>query len=161
MNMLSKEDIRSASATDRVTDHAPPSKGAYNREKIINYRKNYPEMTLEAIGNEIGVSKQRVAQVLIEANIETRSLNKIPKELPLCKRCGKTVSTQRRIYCSNDCRYPEGKKVINCYYCKKEVILFNSQYKSRITKYTHLHCSRVCYFKSRKDKSIMRYNSTN
>ena len=158
--MLSKEDIRSASATDRVTDHAPPSKGAYNREKIINYRKNYPEMTLEAIGNEIGVSKQRVAQVLNEEKLETRSINQIPKDLPPCRNCGTIVPNVRRVFCSNECRYPEGKKTLTCYYCNTEVILFHSQYKARMTKYNHVHCSRACYFKSRKGKSIMRYNST-
>ena len=52
------------------------------RERIINYRKNHPYMTLEAIGINVGVTKERVRQILHSENLETRSVPRNPDPMP-------------------------------------------------------------------------------
>ena len=52
------------------------------KNKIISLKKRNPKRTLESIGNEIGVSREYIRQVLQEAGVESG------KEQPSCYECG-------------------------------------------------------------------------
>jgi len=123
---------------------------SHSRDKVIEIRKDNPDMTLLEIGIETGVSKQRVSQILISENLETRSTHRIPLPMPACKRCGVPVPYRRRLYCSSTCQRPAGKTVIVCHFCGKEVSLMTSMYKIRVTRSKYMHCSRACRDNSRR-----------
>jgi predicted RNA-binding Zn-ribbon protein involved in translation (DUF1610 family) len=61
--------------------------------KAIAIKSRYPCSTLADIGRELGVSRERVRQVLVRANIQT----KIRKVKPFCKDCGNEL-THYNIY---------------------------------------------------------------
>lgn len=126
---------------------------------IIDYRQSNPNMTLVEIGDLVGVSKERVRQILAKANIETRSTNRIPKSLPNCKNCGKPVPSRGRLYCSNECQHPNGKTKINCHYCDKEIILRSAEYRTRIQRARYIHCSKECLAESQRGRTKNNYRN--
>ena len=114
------------------------------RDKVISLRTNHPDMTLESIGIELGVSKQRVSQILMSEKLETRSTYRITLPMSACKRCGTPVPYRKRIYCSPICQRPTGRTIITCNYCGKEVSMMTSVYKTRMISTKYIHCSRIC-----------------
>jgi len=129
------------------------------REKIIDYRKNHPYMTLESIGNNVGVTKERVRQILNSENLETRSLHRIPAPMPNCKVCSKPVTYRRRIFCSAECQYPGGRTTTKCHSCNKEITLMTSVYNSRLKRAKFIHCSRVCRDNTRRGTPLKAYKT--
>ena len=129
------------------------------REKIINYRKNNPHLTLEAIGISVGVTKERVRQILNSENLETRSLHRIPAPMPKCRACDKPVNYRRRIYCSSECQYPDGRTSTTCHACKKEITLMTSVYNSRMRRAKFIHCSRPCRDNTRRGMPLKAYKT--
>lgn len=125
----------------------------YSRDRVIEFRQKHPNMTLSEIGIEIGISKQRVSQILASEKLETRSLQNIPLPMPLCKRCGTPVPYRKRIYCSPQCQRPTGRTTTNCYRCNKEITLMTSVYKSRQERASRVHCSRKCRDETRRGQN--------
>jgi len=130
-----------------------------NTQAIINYRNHYPDMTLEEIGLTVGVTKQRVSQILTKANVETRSRKKIPAPMPKCQTCGNPVSHRRRLFCGYTCQFPQGKTSTNCHYCNKELTLMTSVYNSRLRRSRFIHCSRACRDSSRRGTPMIVYKN--
>ena len=143
-------------------------------QATINYRNHYPDMTLEEIGINVGLTKQRVSQILTKANVETRSLKKIPAPFPNCQTCGKPVShlqqidaltshqkasVRRRLFCSTACQFPQGKTSTNCHYCNKELIFMTSVYNTRLRRSRFIHCSRACRDSSRRGTPMIVYKN--
>ena len=50
-----------------------------NQRKILELRSNDPSMTLDEIGKEIGVTRERIRQIMNKMGVETKSL-RIPKQ---------------------------------------------------------------------------------
>lgn len=128
------------------------------RDDIVRLRTTYPEMTLSDIGGELGLSRERVRQILVQENLETRSTGRIPIPMPTCKMCNNLVPTRKHTYCSPKCQRPNGRTTTRCYGCNKEITLMTSQYKARTQKALHVHCSRACRDESRRGKTNLRYN---
>jgi len=128
------------------------------RSQITELRKNNPNMTLQEIGETVGVSRERVRQILHSEQLETRSVDRIPVPMPLCKTCNNPVPLRKRIYCSAECQRPEGKTTLNCHYCNKEITVMSSIYRARTKRATNVHCSRVCRDATRRGKPRIRYN---
>ena len=128
-----------------------------SRDRVIALRKHNPDMTLIEIGNEIGITRERVRQILVSEQLETRSTSQIPRPMPLCKRCGISVPYRRRTFCSAICQHPAGRVVVNCRYCGKEISLMASIYKSRSDRSKYIHCSRTCRDNSRRGQSMKGY----
>jgi hypothetical protein len=114
-------------------------------------------MTLTEIGNEIGITRERVRQLLVSEHLETRSTGKIPVPMPLCKRCGIPVPYRKRTFCSDKCHRPTGRVTVNCRYCGKEISLMASVYKTRSVRSKYMHCSRTCRDNSRRGQSMKGY----
>jgi hypothetical protein len=128
-----------------------------SRDRVISLRKSNPDMTLIEIGNEIGITKERVRQILASEHLETRSTNRIPAPMPLCKQCGMPVPYRKRIFCSAICHRPASRVTVNCHYCGKEMSLMASVYKSRSDSSKYIHCSRTCRDNSRRGQPMKRY----
>ena len=131
------------------------------RERVVDLRKNNPEMTLIAIGNSVGVSRERVRQILIESNLPTRSTGSIPLPMPSCKRCGNPVPYKKRVYCDISCQFPTGRTTYNCHGCGTEITVMTSVYEARLKRAKYLHCSRKCRDGSRKGTPMIHYQNSN
>ena len=46
-------------------------------ENVIYLRKAYPELTLEEIGDRVGVTKVRVHTILIQAGLPTKAISNV------------------------------------------------------------------------------------
>ena len=122
---------------------------------IIDFRLEHPELTLEAIGKEFDLTRERIRQILKEAEVETKSSTFIQREeerliVPDCIRCGKPVSKKRLQFCSMECRYPLGSTTFACAFCGIEKTIRTTTYIERTSRYLKLHCSRTCRDNSRR-----------
>ena len=137
--------------------HDVPAWANSSREVVKYLRNNHPEITLQEIGSHVGISRERVRQILSSANLETRSSGRrLP--MPNCRYCGTLLPNRRRTYCDSKCQYPNGKTTTYCHYCNKEIVLMTSIYTSRQFRSKYIHCSRECRDNSRRGQTNERYN---
>ena len=52
----------------------PKSQVGPNRERVANLRKAHSDWTLVRIGTEIGITKERVRQILVKLGLPTRGV---------------------------------------------------------------------------------------
>ena len=142
-------------------------RGRYNRERIVELRQAHPEMTLEAIGQQVSLSKERVRQVLVKA------------EMPTLSSLEKTFITKHSMFCSPKCLYianqhhwtqwhndnPDRNTTYTCTYCGKLKTIRTTLYKRQVKQHKNLFCSHACSLSAQwKDKnsalSISRQNNT-
>jgi hypothetical protein len=90
------------------------------RKQVINIREKNLCATLQTIGDKVGVSRERVRQILDSENKPTRHWK--PKHY--CQRCGKELvpihsnsSVCRNKYCSKECKTPIIQ--VTCSNCRK------------------------------------------
>ena len=125
-----------------------------NRDGVKSLRIANPDMTLREIGEELGITRERVRQILTSEHLETRSTARIPTPMPPCKRCGNPVLYRKRLFCSRICQRPTGRTIVMCHSCGKEISLMTSIYKTRHARAAHIHCSRTCRDNSRRGSLI-------
>ena len=114
-------------------------------QQAVEYRKAFPEMTLKEIGDAVGYTRERIRQILSVEKLSTRSSGRIHgKPKSLCVPCDQPVPRRRMLYCSKECRYPEGKTTFNCSYCNQSVTVMTSVYKSRSSRSSNIYCNRTC-----------------
>jgi len=143
----------------------------YNRERIVELRQLHPDMTLETIGSEVGVSKERVRQILAKENLPTVSTGHSStkeKEKAPCKECGtldKTFQTKQSLYCSKECvriarsKYwirfhkenPDRRTTYQCSYCGTSKTLRTGIYERQVRNFKNLYCSHSCSIKAQWD----------
>ena len=156
-------------------------KGKYNREKAIELRTANPEMTLEAIGDLLHITKERVRQILVKEELPTvalgQSTTKIKESLP-CMDCGsetKGFNTKHALYCSIECvksarnkkwiqwrkDHPDRITTYQCAYCGQDKSIRTSVYNRQVRTFNNLYCSHHCSVKAQwADKnSNLRNNS--
>ena len=129
-----------------------------NRDIVTYLRRTSPDMTLQEIGSHVGISRQRVQQILISEKLETRSSGRQPRPMPGCLYCGTLLPNRQRRYCNFKCQYPNGRRTAYCYYCNKEMSLMTSVYISRTKRAKYIHCSRDCRDNDRRGQTNERYN---
>ena len=97
-------------------------------QKICLLRIEHPDMTLEAIGKKVGVTRERVRQLLKREGLPTVSTNghttsyRVPRGK--CVTCGDQIGLDKHIssrYCSRECIPTKGSAIcfITCYRCGK------------------------------------------
>ncbi len=92
--------------------------GNATKPRVISLRQNNPYLTLKALSREVGVSYQRVAQILTEAGVQVASCRNSVYVVVACDFCGKLkqVNTkqfisrlnrtkQQTVTCSNTCKF--------------------------------------------------------
>ena len=148
--------------------------GQYNKERIIELRHQHPEMTLEEIGNEVSLTKERVRQVLTKENLSTKSsklspnFSTVAKPIQPCINCGsleKNFISKHTAYCGNDCvaeardrqwkqfhqDHPDRRTTYQCEYCGTDKTIRTGIYERQIRTFNKLYCSHACSIKAQWD----------
>ena len=101
---------------------------------VIRLRKGNPCMTLKQIGDRVGVTRERVRQVLSRAGLPTRALVS-PKLRYECPGCGKLLLGP----------------MFFCAFCESRVLWTERAQKARVRRgLKHVFCSLKCLSKSRR-----------
>jgi len=129
-----------------------------NRDLVAYLRETNPAMTLQEIGSHVGISRERVRQILVSEKLETRSSGRQPLPMPECLYCGTLLPNRHRRYCGPKCQYPNGRTIVYCQYCNKEINVMTSVYNSRMRRAKYIHCSRDCRDNNRRGQTNERYN---
>ena len=127
------------------------------REHAIKLREKSPCMTLQAIGDKCGVSKERVRQILQSEGMETKHLD--TKTKYYCSRCGKRIkgtSTRKdgtkvpRQLCQN-CYDEWHHTKVTCSVCGKEFEMRTGVLMTRLrrSKSKQIICSSACRGKAK------------
>ena len=139
-----------------------------NKEIVKFLRTTYPNMTLEAIGEEVSLTKERVRQILAKAELPTVSNGRATtKARPLepCRMCGtpnKQRVTKHAKYCSKECQkrgiterakqwrkdHPEKWTTYQCDYCGIDVTIRTFLYARQSKTYKKHFCSHYCNMKN-------------
>ena len=154
-------------------------RSTYNRERIVELRQLNPTMTLEAIGEKVGVSKERVRQVLVKEDLPTvavgQSSTKEKEKIP-CIECGtldKKFNTKQSLYCSKECiskarnkywirfhkEHPDRRTTYQCAYCGNSKTIRTGIYERQVRNFKNLYCSHSCSLQAQwdnKDSKIRR-----
>ena len=115
---------------------------AARRKKIIRLRILYPNHTLTEIGKTVGVTRERVRQILQEENLPTSR----PKKVYTCIDCDQELSSprQRCPQCTLDLHWPE----VVCNDCNNifRIRRSNLNRKMKDPRYTTASnfCNRIC-----------------
>ena len=125
-------------------------KQASKRLAVTNLRKSFPELTLREIGEAVDLTRERVRQILTDANLNTKSSARISAPLPLCATCNKILHNRRLKFCSQKCQYPNGQTTFQCVTCGNYQMVMTSVYKARMKRNSTIHCSRTCRDQSRR-----------
>ena len=120
-------------------------------------------LTLQGIGNEFGVTRERVRQVLMGCGIDCRTFpetNRVYNRTEVeCEQCGKAfevaahqVKKQKRYFCGKRCRYEYMHPTFVCDRCGKQFRRVRSQMSVKIggsrrdPRYKGgKYCSEECY----------------
>jgi hypothetical protein len=124
---------------------------AHCSQDIVDYRLNNPCLTLQAIGNKFGLSRERVRQLLARANVKTS--NYLWDKKTRCIICGKRSSGCHQFRMCRECYTKQHYITLICAMCNKPF---------EVQQWTILHpdekrhrkfCSRQCFNKYRVLKS--------
>jgi len=118
------------------------------KEDIIRLRQEHPHWTGARIASELGISRQRVNQVLLEAGIRTKRI----APCRFCKRCGTKLSESNlREFCNDVCKKEYSNVPLICSECdtlfwrrisSMLVYPFNEKTSTRNKKY--IFCTKQC-----------------
>lgn len=113
-----------------------------NKEKIVELRKQNQILKATEIAKQLGISRERVRQILVTLGLPTYFQ---PKEF-YCNQCGVLLSS--RVSLCPECRY---KKIYALYICDADACarqfpMRRKYYKYMIEKrgYKHFFCSKKC-----------------
>ena len=122
------------------------------KELAIKLRQKNPCMTLQAIGDKCGVSRERVRQLLISEGIETKHIDTRTKYY--CSRCGDRIfdpytrnkGTKIPKKLCHSCSYEWHHVKVVCSVCKKIFIIKTSDLIARTAKAKseRITCSVAC-----------------
>ena len=117
--------------------------GLNTRERVEELRMSNLYMSMSAIARTVGISRQRVFQILQEDGLPTKHLARaINKYQYSCLACGK-ISTHK--FCSNECKKQWHQIPVVCTRCGKlffrEVHQFLANYRDHSDT---VFCSRNC-----------------
>ncbi len=112
----------------------------------IQIRAKHPEYTLQNIATETGVTRERVRQILMKADLPTSAV--VPKKPHRYCVCGKQTP-RFQLHCSKECRTKTKYMKIPCGFCGVDKEVLRSNYLWRVTnlpeRYTgQAFCNREC-----------------
>ena len=112
-----------------------------NREKVLLLRQTYPSMPASRIAKAIHISRERVRQLLNEAGLQTQ----FRKHYGWCELCGAEMPSNRKVYCSQECRTTAKRVTFQCDYCGRDKVLILAAYNAQKRRgYKHMYCSVQC-----------------
>ena len=116
-----------------------------------------PDYPAVRMAQDLGISRERVRQLLIKLRLPTR----VPRKVPMiCVECSKLLelseerSRKGKYRKCNSCTLERRKGVrveVTCAYCSKKLI----RKRSHIERNKHFHaCDKICWAKFRKSKTF-------
>ena len=120
------------------------------RSEAIALRESKPYLTLPAIAEMLGVTKQRIFRILKQEGLPTKGLYQ-RKRLVYCPVCSSPTPNKQKV-CPGRCREEIKYIWVECEFCH-----LNFQRKKRIIKdsykrgYLHIFCSMSCYNRGQRD----------
>ncbi len=108
------------------------------RSYIKRLRVNNPCISASSIARRVGVSRERVRQILTDEGLSTRRY--IQKYV--CAGCGKITNNTR--FCSRKCRHEYYNPQVECYQCHKLFRRKASQLYSPRQLHKYYFCSKHC-----------------
>lgn len=105
-------------------------------EKIIELRRNNPCMTMQWIADRVGVSRERIRQVLSAAGLRTWST--CINIFFYCVHCGKP---SKREFCSRQCKKEHNRVSVACFNCGTII----NRKIVEITRSKRHFCTRGCF----------------
>lgn len=125
-----------------------------NTYTALSLRRLHPEMTLQQIADLVGLTRERIRQILKANGLPTRRLQ--PNLFP-CRICGKSLDRFRRWYqvsqpptrrsiqvCFSCIRAVRDTCVAYCFICLKRVSFYSSAQIRRKVLKDRYFCSRKC-----------------
>jgi hypothetical protein len=128
---------------------------------IINMRHEHPELTLREIGTLFNLTRERIRQILVFSNMETRSSKRVElanTPLPTCiiSDCENLVADRVRTYCtvcvqsgrwiqdraSRSQRVP--RITIQCKRCNIDTTMRETLYNRQRRTHTNIFCGQSC-----------------
>ena len=111
-----------------------------SREEVLQLRNNNPVMSMSEISRILGISRQRVFQILKTSGLPTR----IQKIVFHCVKCDKVVDKEKTFRYNGQrctaCRIQENIVYLTCYFCD------NFMVRRRYTVRNKRHfCDRICF----------------
>ncbi len=119
----------------------PMQKHGITQAKVIRFRKDNPCMSCASIARKVGVSRERVRQLLARSHLRTRV--KVSKT---CSGCGKRLSYNTITGLCRQCLSAQAHITLVCDYCGKEFTRLACMLTYQIGKrgYQHVYCNRKC-----------------
>ena len=134
------------------------------RHDVSILRRENPDMTLQQIATIVNRSRERVRQICVSENLETRSAKRVEtatRPNPTCRICNTEMpKSPRRVYC-DECvahklqhidrglrerRIPRGN--IPCHYCKANINMRETLITRHKNHYKNFFCSTSCRSKN-------------
>ena len=118
-----------------------------SKNKAVVLRNEHPDWTLLQIGNEIGITKQRVWAILRTSNVPTKKIYNRPK----CPQCGVSIPHDRKL--CQSCRDEFYWAYVPCSACGKEIRMLKKLHKYYMNRIgnKNTYCCRTCYYAGRRD----------
>lgn len=108
-------------------------------ELVQRIRQTYPASTASEISRILGISRERVRQLLSKAKLLTNF--RLPNSL--CLVCAGEIPAYQK-YCSRICQYSVHRITIKCAHCEKDFTISKSSYRIRREQNKNLYCSNWC-----------------
>ena len=117
-------------------------------ENVIYLRRTYPELTLEDIGDRVGVTKVRVHTILKQAGLPTKAISNAVHSCGYCHKLFVKKPTRR--FC-RECNASHFLATYTCDGCGSQFKRKRSlqEMKTNSQGHKHIFCSRRCYHASR------------
>ena len=115
------------------------------KEKVLALRAGNPLIPAADIARHIGVSRERVRQLLVILGLPTRVL--FVPTFHLCGVCG--APSRNPSFCSRKCQSWSTWVIFKCAVCGRGRRRRGSEVRARISKSRsgNLYCSRKCFFR--------------
>ena len=114
-----------------------------NKQVVKELREAQPKLQASAIARELGISRERVRQILEALGLPTS----FPSPLRVCVNDGCDNELPRRSKaktCSPECFYAYRRTTFICAYCGAEKEILKSRLAVQQKKYKFTYCSKPC-----------------
>lgn len=124
------------------------SESARHKRLVLETRSRSPEMPMSQIAKAVGISRERVRQILKQQGLPTRALP--TKALPqFCSDCGAPISKTNRsglcAKCFKNYRFGQSRVTLVCEVCGSTFERTRTHYRMAMKRgYRHQFCSHVC-----------------